>query len=450
MLKLENMNIKGDVLMFKDDKDNLLSVNKGGDHLPVTQKSIDNVKVYNSENEISESIAKILSSLSKGTDALVIRIPVDDLLKSIPVTNKNLNIKDFDPQWLSDHVVDLNKYNIGNKIPDNTAKQDEVTYHAFKEDKINKTQILQEWGLNIDSLKECGDLDKMLNYGRSRLLTCYPIIAGVCFPMQTKLSFREKSDGTLALIPHPIRREANLNEYRGYKFTDEDRVNLLTTGNLGHTITIDSRVFGAKSEVYLSLDRETNELVAISKQAIRIPNMIKGVELKEEQRKTLEDGGSVFVKGMKSANGETFDANLQVNAERRSIVFKCSDNTVKIGSHLLGKEITDDIKKQWDKGKWVFLENMIGKDGKQFSSYVRPNLEKGRFDFAKTISETEARNNNLQNQTQKAIQFLKELDEERKSGVKVLDENGKALPGTKAHAADSKLEADAKKKKLHI
>lgn len=191
----------------------------------------------------------------------------------------------------------------------------------LNEDGIDKFRLLQEYGINIDELRENGDLERMLNYGRSSLLTAYPVIAGVCFPMHVKLSLRKRSDNSLAVIPHPIRKAPNFEEYRGYRFTDEDVNNLITTGNLGHTITIDSRLLGMQSEIYLSLDRDTNEMVALAKNYVHIPNKIKGAYLTNEQKKMLKDGAKVHIKGLVNDDDVFFDADVQINAEKRGFAF---------------------------------------------------------------------------------------------------------------------------------
>lgn len=443
-------NESNEVLLEKDSDGRLLAVQgvKDGARilLPINKSSIENIVSYPRGNdEAGEHLRQFLRESAVDRTLLVMKMTVAEIAKNLPEDGKDLSVKDFKPAWMSEHVLDLHRYVTVQKTE---VQPRQETYHALKEEKLDKERLLQELGVNVDSLRENGDLDRMLNFGRSSLITCYPVISGVCFPMQVKLSLREKSDGMLAVIPHPIRKEPNLTEYRGYKFTDEDRVNLLTTGNLGHTINIDSRILGMSAEVYLSLDRETNELVALSKKTMRVPDTIKGVQLTPEQKNSLESGAPTLITGMKSLDGRNFDAYIQVNAERRCLVFRNpafkQGQKLEVPDRLLGKEVTDDIKQQWKEGKWVYMEDMTSKDGRSFSAYVRPNYEKNKFDFAKTLPEVQAAQA-LQSHTQQALDFLQNLEKERDALRKSGGDSG---PMTTI--ADEKIKEFDRKKKMKL
>lgn len=78
----------------------------------------------------------------------------------------------------------------------------------------------------------------MRHYGKSQLVECNPDFGGIRVPMQARLSLRENPDGTVSIVPHPIRREPNLDEYLNVKFTPEDQENLKKTGNLGRVAEV--------------------------------------------------------------------------------------------------------------------------------------------------------------------------------------------------------------------
>lgn len=75
-------------------------------------------------------------------------------------------------------------------------------------------------------MEQSGDLERMRNYGKSRLIDCNPEIGGIRVPMQARLSLRENPDGTVSLVPHPIRRAPNYDEYLNVRFTPEDQEHL--------------------------------------------------------------------------------------------------------------------------------------------------------------------------------------------------------------------------------
>ena len=53
------------------------------------------------------------------------------------------------------------------------------------------------------------------------------------------LLFRTDDNGNVGLAIHPLRKEPQLDfPYMGYKFSPEEKEQLLTTGNLGKTIEV--------------------------------------------------------------------------------------------------------------------------------------------------------------------------------------------------------------------
>ena len=48
-------------------------------------------------------------------------------------------------------------------------------------------------------------------------------------------------EGNVSLVPHFIRKEQKLDEYKEHKFSDDDRKNLRETGNLGRVVDLVDR-----------------------------------------------------------------------------------------------------------------------------------------------------------------------------------------------------------------
>ncbi len=61
----------------------------------------------------------------------------------------------------------------------------------------------------------------------------------------------------------------------------------------------------------ISIDKNTNELVAVRQEHVYIPNEVKGVRLTADEIRCAEKGKPVYVDGMKSNQGKEFDATLQ-------------------------------------------------------------------------------------------------------------------------------------------
>src|SRR5690606_31965037 len=71
----------------------------------------------------------------------------------------------------------------------------------------------------------------------------------------------------------------------------------------------------------ISVDRLTNELVALRTDKIKIPDEIKGIKLDDAQKQTLMEGKPLQLDGMISKKGTEFSATVQFNADKRYVEF---------------------------------------------------------------------------------------------------------------------------------
>lgn len=286
-----------------------------------------------------------------------------------------------------------------------TSVEEQTSGQGYKPidiDRLDRAEVEQRWGIDLAALEQSGDLERMRHYGKSQLIECTPDFGGVRVSMQARLSLRENPDGTVSLVPHPIRREPNLDEYLNVKFTPEDQENLKKTSNLGRVAEVLDKQTGELVPSFISIDRLTHETVATPVSAIRIPDEVKGVKLDPTQQAALSRGEGVFVEGMTAKSGKTFDATIQINADKRGLDFhfggqrraqwqeqsQASDDAqqprrLRIGKTLLGADITPEHKAGWEQNKWVYIEGMTDKKGQKFNAYVRPNHEKVKFDFSR-------------------------------------------------------------------
>ena len=58
----------------------------------------------------------------------------------------------------------------------------------------------------------------MLNYGKSDLVKVTPNFGGEAFELDARLSFKKDGEGNVSLVPHFIRKEQKLEEYKEHKF----------------------------------------------------------------------------------------------------------------------------------------------------------------------------------------------------------------------------------------
>ena len=268
---------------------------------------------------------------------------------------------------------------------------------------INPEQIdwklLETLGLSREKLEQSGELDKILNWQKTNLLSIAIPVGDTTIHTEARLAFRTDEEGKISLAVHSLRKEPQLDfPYMGHKFSNEEKETLLATGNLGKTIEVMPKN-GEPFSAYISIDPQTNELITLRADRISIPQEIKGVTLSDGQYKDLVEGKAVKVEGMTSKNGKSFDATLQVNAEKKGIEFIFGNRTslqerkvqnqelgqsYEVVPHkLCGLELSYKQREALDNGRTLYLKNMVDKEGNPFNAYVRMDKEQNRPRFYK-------------------------------------------------------------------
>ena len=294
-------------------------------------------------------------------------------------------------------------------------------YPPIDESKLNWQEREENWGVRRDDLEKSGDLTKMLNYGKSDLVRVSPNFGGEAFELDARLSFKKDSEGNVSLVPHFIRKEQKLDEYKEHKFSDEDRKNLRETGNLGRVVDIVDRETGEIIPSFISIDRKTNEITDIPANKVRIPERIGKTEITKQEQDMLRAGLPVRDKLIERKDGRKFVTTLQVNVEQRGVEFvpgtgrspraaqaqeaknnpiqgqaqdaenaaaiqngqrrnswTNADGSIRPISKWSGVEFTEQQKADYVAGKAVKLENVTDKQGFHATMYIRFNPEKGR------------------------------------------------------------------------
>ena len=277
------------------------------------------------------------------------------------------------------------------RFDDFLPKQKNAT--AIDESKIDWKQ-LDNLGLTRERLEQSGELEKMLNWQKSNLVTIAIPIGDTTIYTDARLAFRTDGEGNIGLAIHPLRKEPQLDfPYMGHKFSLEEKEQLLATGNLGKTIEITPKN-GEPFAAYVSIDPQTNELIALRADRVNIPKEIKGVTLTDAQYKDLVEGKAVKVEGMTAKSGKPFNATLQVNAEKKGIefIFENKQGLKERQQHsqqqgaprkLCGLELSDKQREALDSGRTLYPKNMMDKEGQPFNAYVKMDKEQNRPRFYK-------------------------------------------------------------------
>jgi hypothetical protein len=180
----------------------------------------------------------------------------------------------------------------------------------------------ERFGVTRESLEKSGNLDKLLDYQKTNLIPVSMKFDGETLRSDARFSLRRQDDGMFAPAIHLIRNKPDLESpYFGVRFTEEDRQNLQKNGNLGRII--EPEYPNGKMPVYLSVDRLTNELVAIKANSVKIPEVYQGITLNEQQKKELSEGKAVYLENMKNSRGEAYSGNIQYNADKRYFAKVC-------------------------------------------------------------------------------------------------------------------------------
>jgi len=377
------------------------------------------------------------------------RVAADQADKLLEVIKDLLKDPDGNKEMLAPHKVDTSGYE--KKVQEEQAaekpeqkqeepkKQEEMEqkneqnqespqqtqgnrgYQPIDESKINWQELEEKWGVRRDDLEKSGDLTKMLNYGKSDLVRVSPNFGGEAFELDARLSFKKDGEGNISLVPHFIRKEQKLDEYKEHKFSDEDRKNLRETGNLGRVVDIVDRETGEIIPSFISIDRKTNEITDIPANKVRIPERIGKTEITKQEQDMLRAGLPVRDKLIERKDGRKFVTTLQVNVEQRGVEFvpgtgrspraaqtqetknnpaqgqaqdaenaaaiqngqrrnswTNADGSIRPISKWSGVEFTEQQKADYVAGKAVKLENVTDKQGFHATMYIRFNPEKGR------------------------------------------------------------------------
>ena len=200
-------------------------------------------------------------------------------------------------------------------------KQERRGYQPIDESKIDWQELEGKWGVRRDDLEKSGDLTKMLNYGKSDLVKVSPIFGGQSFELDARLSLRKNEDGSVGLVPHFIRKEQKLDEYKGHKFTPEDKKNLKETGNMGRVADLVDKATGEITPSIISIDRKTNEITDLAASRIRVSGQIGQTEITPQEQAMLKAGLAVKDKHIVFKDGREFITTLQANVEKRGPEF---------------------------------------------------------------------------------------------------------------------------------
>lgn len=304
---------------------------------------------------------------------------VEEFLKKYEITPKNQTEQSINNQ----NSEAMAKKNQTQQPVVEANDQQQNNQYRYNESMINWDQ-LKNFGLSREYLQERGLLDSMLKgYKTNQLVPINLNFGSAVLRTDARLSLQQSNTGEVVLAIHGIRKQPELERpYFGHIFSEEDKKNLLETGNMGRVVELKGRN-GEYIPSFISLDKMTNEVVAMRAENVYIPNEIKGVQLTDQEKNDLREGKKVYIEGMTAKSGNEFNAHIQVSAERRGIDFIFENDRIFNRTALGGVELTKQQIEDLNAGKAIFVEDMQRKDGELFSSYVKLDEATGRPNYTR-------------------------------------------------------------------
>lgn len=400
-----------DILLVFDKEKKTINAVKGIDENgelqtvpPKQEHNNDFLKVDKQGNALENFLKNFFNQLKDPTRFSFFKVAPEDTERTVKIIQENIK----NPTPAADEMLDkirIEPKDLKVENPKESTVQEQkpnTNKYFIDPNKINWDD-LKNLGVTKEQLEKSKALEPMLRGYKSP--STFPIEANfgsMVMKTDARLSFRPDSEGNVVLAIHGIRIEPELDHpFFGHQFTDEDKKNLRETGNMGRIVDVKNYRTGELVPSFISIDKQTNELVSMKASSFKLPDEIKGVKLDEKQKAALMEGKAVFLENMISAKNKPFSAFVQVNAEKRSLEFIFPEKEqkqsqqqgqqqrndqpegVRIPKTLAGVELSDKQQADLRADKTIYVKGLKDKEGQEYNAYVKVNHEKGKLDFYK-------------------------------------------------------------------
>ncbi|MBD8082799.1 DUF3945 domain-containing protein [Chryseobacterium caseinilyticum] len=388
-----------------DNKGNLKTV------APTKRNQNQFMRVDKSGDLFSNFFSNFFSQLKNPTQFSFFKVPASDAETKAKELQEKINrpTKENQEQLDSTEVqlpkTDKTEKTIQMEAKEPTTQNNEYRYNPAQID----WDMMSNLGLSKERLEKLDILDPLLKgYKTNDLISISLNFEGAVTKLDARLSLQQNEEGKVTMAIHGIRKEPQLNfPFFGHQFTEDDKKNLLTTGNMGRVVELKHFKTGEPIPSIISVDRLTNELIALKTQYIRIPDEVKGVTLDDQQKQTLLEGKPLYIEGMISKKGESFNATVQYNADKRYVEFLFDRTQHKGQSHTVtqdqkqdqkqspsknveapknfrGKDLDQEQYSKFKAGETVYIKGLKDNKGKEYQGYITFNQETSKTEFSFT------------------------------------------------------------------
>jgi hypothetical protein len=406
------------------------------------------MRVDKSGDFFSNFFSNFFSQLKNPTNFSFFKVPTPIAVEKAQEMQKQVDKPTPEGEKImKEHEVKIEQQSDKKQVNQNNMATTETTQQAseyrYKPEQID-WDTMTNLGLSKEYLEKRNLLEPLLKgYKTNELLPIGVNLGGTILRTDARLSLQQAEDGKVVVGIHGIKKEPNLHfEFFGHKFTDEDKKNLLETGNMGRVVDLKNSKTGELMPSIISIDRLTNDVIALRTDFIKVPDEIKGVKLDDAQKQTLMEGKPLKLEGMISTKGTEFSATVQFNADKRYVEFLFERNNSKRQTQsngqtqnnqqnqsqeapktFRGKELTDDQHKDFKAGQTIYIDGLKDKKGQPYQGYITFNKENGKTNFEfpnqykERIKPTEAhKTQTAVNSEGKTNEATKNIKEPLKSG----------------------------------
>ena len=370
---------------------------------PTKKNQSEFMRVDKQGDLISNFFSNFYRQLKDPTKFTFFKVPADKALEKAKEFQKQVDhpTPEGEKQMKKDEVkVEPEHKQENQNNMETTQKAPENNEYRYKPEQID-WETMNNLGLGKERLEKMNLLEPLLKGFKTNELVPVSLNLGTAVTrMDARLSLQHNDEGKVVVAIHGIRKEPNLNfEFFGHKFTDEDKKNLLDAGNMGRVVDLKNPKTGETIPSIISVDRLTNELIALKIEYIKIPDEIKGVKLNDEQKQTLMEGKPLHLEGMISKKGTEFEATLQFNADKRYVEFlfdrgnsnqqtqsngqnNQQNNLQEVPRTFRGKELDNEQYDKFKAGQTIYINGLTDKKGKPYQGYITLNKETNKTDFS--------------------------------------------------------------------
>jgi len=370
---------------------------------PTKKNQSEFMRVDKQGDFISNFFSNFYRQLKDPTKFTFFKVPADKALEKAKEFQKQVDhpTPKGEKQMKKDEVkVEPEHKQENQNNMETTQKAPENNEYRYKPEQID-WETMNNLGCGKERLEKMNLLEPLLKGFKTNELVPVSLNLGTAVTrMDARLSLQHNDEGKVVVAIHGIRKEPNLNfEFFGHKFTDEDKKNLLDAGNMGRVVDLKNPKTGETIPSIISVDRLTNELIALKIEYIKIPDEIKGVKLNDEQRQTLMDGKPLHLEGMISKKGTEFEATVQFNADKRYVEFlfdrgnsnqqtqsngqnNQQNNSQEVPRTFRGKELDNEQYDKFKAGQTIYINGLTDKQGKPYQGYITLNKETNKTNFS--------------------------------------------------------------------